>query len=61
PLIIDMVDQVRQLVNTAASLDDVAEGLLRLRPDLPDAALAQLMGDAMTIAHATGRMEIKGV
>lgn len=57
--IVNMVDAVRRLVETSTSLDEVAEGLLRLRPDLPDGDLAQLMGDALAAANLTGRLEVK--
>lgn len=53
-----MVDRVRAAIAGAASLEDAAEALLRLRPDLPDADLAALMADALTVANLTGRQEI---
>lgn len=53
-----MIDRLRQLIETAGSLEDVRDGLLALEPDLPAAGLAELMGKALVLAELAGRSEI---
>ena len=53
-----MVARVRAMVGRAGSLDEVAEGLLRLYPTLDDRRLAALIGQALALGELTGRAEI---
>ncbi|MEW5727732.1 MAG: DUF935 family protein [Pseudomonadota bacterium] len=52
------LSKVRELVASAASLEEVADGLLALYPAMPRDELAALMEDAMVVANLTGRAEI---
>ena len=46
------------MVESAESLDEVADGLVTLYPDLDPSRLAAVMGQAMLLAELTGRSEI---
>lgn len=53
-----MIDAIRRLVDEAADLQEVADRLLDLYPDLDGAGLAEALGAAMTLAELQGRAEI---
>lgn len=53
-----MIDQIREVVMAAASFEDLQRRLVELYPDLDDAGLAELLGDAMAAAHLAGRHDI---
>ena len=62
PLIQDAIapwlDQVRDFVEQAASLEDIRDGLVDLFPELDDAAFAEAMGQAMLLSDLAGRVEV---
>ncbi|MFN3881924.1 MAG: DUF935 domain-containing protein [Nitrincola lacisaponensis] len=51
-----MIDQIRELVETANSLEEVRDGLLAL--DIPIDQLADAMSQALTVAGLAGRYEL---
>ena len=53
-----LISKVRAMVESAESLDEVADGLVTLYPDLDPSRLAAVMGQAMLLAELTGRSEI---
>lgn len=53
-----MIGRVKDLVGAAASLDEVRDGLLGLRPEMPVADLAAVMRQALLVAELSGRSEI---
>jgi phage gp29-like protein len=53
-----IVDALRGMVLAAESLEAVRDGLLRLYPTLPVAQLAELMGQALTVAALSGRADL---
>jgi phage gp29-like protein len=53
-----MIGELRALVEGATSLQDVADGLLRARPDLKPDALAALLRQALAVAELAGRSDI---
>ncbi|HEY0915030.1 MAG TPA: DUF935 family protein, partial [Solimonas sp.] len=57
PLVGEWVDQVRQLVDTAGSLEDVRDGLLDLLPQLDAGRFAQVMQHALAVAGAAGMLD----
>lgn len=60
PALDALIDTVRQLVDTAHTLEDVRNGLLALMPDMPEADLAAAMRQALALAELTGRDELNG-
>ena len=50
-----IIGELRHLVDHAESLEAVRAGLVTLYPNLPVAQLAELMGQALTVAALTGR------
>lgn len=54
----EIVDRLRGLVDRASSLQEIADGLVALYPELPTAWLAELMAQAMTVAALAGRSDI---
>ncbi|WP_411832315.1 DUF935 domain-containing protein [Pseudoxanthomonas mexicana] len=57
PLVGEWIDQVRNLVDTASSLEDVRDGLLDLLPSLDAGKFAQVMQHALAIAGAAGMLD----
>lgn len=53
-----MIDNVKQLVNASASLEDIRDTLQALKPDMPEKRLAALMRLALVMARLSGRNEI---
>ncbi len=53
-----MMQPIRDLVASAASLAEIRDGLYSLYPDMDADAFADVMAKAMTAAHAAGRYEI---
>ncbi|MBV2162857.1 MAG: DUF935 domain-containing protein [Comamonas sp.] len=49
---------IRHLVETAASLEEIRDGLEQLLPDMTLAQYAQAMGQALTAAHLAGRYDV---
>ena len=49
---------IRQLVETAASLEDIRDGLEQLIPNMTLAQYAQAMGEALAAAQLAGRYEV---
>ena len=59
PLLDALLEPVRRLLEESADLTVFRDGLLTLYPDLDPAAFAALMGQALAVADASGRWEIK--
>lgn len=57
PLLDALLEPVRALLRDSADLTAFREGLLALYPDLDPAAFAALMGQALAVADAQGRLE----
>lgn len=57
PLIGEWVDKVQDLVDKAASLEDVRDGLLQLLPEIDATRFAQAMQHALAIAGAAGMLD----
>lgn len=57
PVVGDWVEQIRQLVDGAASLEEIRDGLLQLLPDLDAARFAGVMQHALAIAGAAGMFD----
>lgn len=55
PAMDQMIDNLRTLLDTSASLPEVAERLLTIYPGLSAQALAEVMRDALVVADLTGR------
>lgn len=55
-----MIERVRPLVDRAGSLEELADGLAALYPELRGAGLAEAVRQAMALAHLVGRDEIGG-
>jgi phage gp29-like protein len=53
-----MIGELRALVEGAASLQDVADGLLERRPGMKPDALAELLRQALALAELMGRSDI---
>ncbi|MBF0094382.1 MAG: DUF935 family protein [Alphaproteobacteria bacterium] len=53
-----LIGQIERIVAESASLDEVAERLVRLYPTLDATALGKAMAAALTVAELTGRAEI---
>ena len=52
------VDQIRALVDGAASLQDIRDGLEQLLPDMTLEQSAQAMAEALAAAQLAGRYEV---
>ena len=52
------VDQIRALVDGAASLQDIRDGLEQLLPDMTLEQYAQAMAEALAAAQLAGRYEV---
>lgn len=57
PLIDALLQPVRDLMQSSGSLAGFRDALLGMYPHIPPNALASLMGQAMAVAEATGRLE----
>ena len=57
PVVGKWVEQIRQLVDGAASLEEIRDGLLQLLPDLDAARFAGVMQHALAIAGAAGMFD----
>lgn len=55
-----MIDQIRELIDGAKSMEEIGTRLLDLYPDLDPSALAASMRDGMLVAELTGRNDIDG-
>ncbi len=53
-----MIDRIRELVDGATDLQDVADGLVDLYPEMDTADLAEAMRRAFVVADLRGRSEI---
>jgi len=53
-----MIGKVRDLVASSSTLDQVRDGLLALRPEMPVADLAAIMRQALLVAELSGRSEL---
>lgn len=53
-----MVDQVRDLVMTAGSLEEIRDQLFALYPQMNSATLGELLSTALTCANLAGRAEV---
>ncbi len=58
PAFDDMIDRIRELVDGATDLQDVADGLVDLYPEMDTADLAEAMRRAFVVADLRGRSEI---
>ena len=54
----EWIAQLGAMVERAQSLDEIAEGLMRLYPRIGTADLAEVIGQALAVAQLTGRAEI---
>ncbi|HAS85284.1 MAG TPA: hypothetical protein DCS31_00565 [Candidatus Competibacteraceae bacterium] len=54
-----LLDPVRALLERSADLDAFQAGLLHLYPDLDPSDFAALMGQALAVADASGRLEAR--
>lgn len=52
------IDRIRALVEGASSMQEIADGLLALWPEMDQAALAGRMREALTVANLMGRTDI---
>ncbi len=59
PLMDGMLDQVKDLVMAAGSLEEIRDGMLDLYPGMDPAKLGALMQQAFAVAELTGRSEVK--
>lgn len=57
PLVGEWVDQVRGLIDSAGSLEEVRDGLLDLLPQLDAGKFAQVMQHALAVAGAAGMLD----
>jgi phage gp29-like protein len=57
PLVGEWVDQVRELVDNAGSLEQVRDGLLDLLPQMDAGKFAQVMQHALAVAGAAGMLD----
>lgn len=57
PLVGEWVDQVRDLVNSAGSLEEVRNGLLDLLPQMDASKFAHVMQHALAVAGAAGMLD----
>lgn len=53
-----MINQIRDVIDNAESLEDISDALVTLYPNMDDADLAQVLREAATVAELTGRDEI---
>ena len=53
-----MIDQVRQLVMTAESLEEIRDQLFALYPQMNSATMGELLATALTSANLAGRAEV---
>lgn len=60
PAMTKMIGQIKKLVDESTDLQEVAEKLLEIYPDMNDYTLASLMQQAMTVANLNGRIEREG-
>jgi phage gp29-like protein len=54
----DWINQIRDLVDQAESLEDIRNGLLALAPDMDIDQYAALLSEALTAAGLAGRADI---
>jgi phage gp29-like protein len=54
-----MLEQIEAMLETATSLSEFRERLLAAFPDIDDAALRDVIADALTAAHAGGRAALE--
>jgi phage gp29-like protein len=52
------IDQIREIVNQAESLEDLVERINQLFPEIDEDGFAEILGDAMAAAHMAGRYDI---
>lgn len=57
PLLAALLAPIRALLEQSADLDAFQAGLLALYPDLDPSDFAALMGQALAVADASGRLE----
>tara|TARA_R110001592_G_scaffold104697_1_gene294552 strand:- start:56246 stop:57703 length:1458 start_codon:yes stop_codon:yes gene_type:complete len=58
PAMDDMIDQIRELVGDVSDLQELADRLIEIYPDLDDGALAEVMRAGLTVADLSGRAEV---
>lgn len=56
--VLEWIEQVRELVMTVDSLDELRDRLIDLYPQLDGAQFAEVMGDALAAAHLAGRYDV---
>jgi phage gp29-like protein len=54
-----MLEQIEAMLEGATSLGEFRERLLAAFPDIDDAALRDVIADALTAAHAGGRAALE--
>lgn len=54
----DMMEPVRRLVQTAATMEELRDGLLNLYEDMPSEQLAKVMQKAIATAELSGRADV---
>ena len=57
PLVSDWIDQVRELVDGAGSLEELRDGLLDLLPTMDAGKFADVMQHALAVAGAAGMLD----
>lgn len=58
PAIADWMERCRALVTGAATMDEIAQGLIGLYPGLSTDELAATIGQALAVADLTGRLDL---
>lgn len=53
-----LINQIRDVIDNAESLEEISDALVTLYPDMDDTDLAQVLGEAAAVAELTGRDEI---
>jgi phage gp29-like protein len=53
------MEPLGKLVRNAASMEEIAAGLLALYPRMQTAELAETLGQALAVADLTGRLDLQ--
>jgi hypothetical protein len=54
-----LIEPVRRLVRSAASLEEIRDGVLELYPEMDSVSLAETLGDAMVAAFMRGKASVR--
>lgn len=54
----DWLDQIKALVDSAQSVDEIRDGLLALMPDMSIDQYAAVMAEALRVAELSGRDDV---